>query len=283
MKTAVITDSGSNIYYEDLTIPEDLFVVPLQVIDGDKAYREGVEITIHETYQKIKEGKLLKTSLPLLGDIEAVFREIKDKGYEQIFAVPITSGLSSTIQAMQTVAQDFDIPFDVFDCYTTARVQLECAFKALEMFKTGSSNQEVHLKLRDMADHSITFVVPKDMDHLARGGRLTPLAAKLAGLLKISPILYLNKSTLGKIESYSKVRTMKKALGNVVDYFVEQGVDENYRICVTHVMDLEMGQTMVDLLKEKFHKTDIYLTDLISVVGVHTGIGCVALQYVKVK
>lgn len=283
MKTAVITDSGSNIYYENLEIPADLFVVPLQVIDGETSYREGVDITILDTYEMVKNGKLLKTSLPILGDIEAKFREIKALGYERIFAVPITTGLSSTISAMKTIASQVDIVFDYFDCYTTARVQLECALKAVEMFKEDKEISEIKEVLQDMIDHSVTFVLPTDMDHLARGGRLTPLAAKLAGFLKINPVLYLNEETKGKIESFTKVRTMKKAMKVVSDYFAEHQVDERYRICVAHVLDKVSGEYMLNLLKQRFPKTDIYLTDLISVVGIHTGIGCIAVQYVKVR
>lgn len=283
MKTAVITDSGSNIYYENVTLPEGLFVVPLQVIDGQTSYREGVEITIEDTYQKVKDGKLLKTSLPILGDIEAKFLEIKELGYERIYAVPITTGLSSTLSAMSTVAESLDIEFEAFDCFTTARVQLECALKATQLFSENKTTEEVSAVLRDMADHSVTFVLPIDMDHLARGGRLTPIAAKLAGLLKINPVLYLNKETGGRIESFSKVRTMKRAMNTVIEYFKDKGVNEKYRICVAHVFDKVSGQNLVNLLKETFPKTDIYLTDLISVVGVHTGIGCIALQYVKVS
>lgn len=283
MKTAVVTDSGSNIYYEEIDKPNDLFTVPLQVIDGEKSYREGVEISILDTYNLIKDGKLLKTSLPILGDIEDLFKEIIAQGYDRIFAVPITSGLSSTISAMTTIAQQLDIDFDYFDCYTTARVQLECSLKAVEMFNEGKDIAEVKSVLKDFSDHSVTFVLPVDMNHLARGGRLTPLAAKLAGFLKINPVLYLNEETGGRIESYTKVRTMKRALQTVVDYFESHGVNEQYRICVTHVLDKVNGQALFDMLKEKFPLTDIYLTDLISVVGVHTGIGCLAVQYVKVR
>ena len=45
MKAAVITDSGSDIYTQDVNL-EGLFRVPFQVIDGDKVYLDGETITI---------------------------------------------------------------------------------------------------------------------------------------------------------------------------------------------------------------------------------------------
>ena len=50
-----------------------------------------------------------------------------------------------------------------------------------------------------------------NLDHLKKGGRITPAVAALAGLLKIVPIMKLNYSLGGKIDSFGKVRTAKKA------------------------------------------------------------------------
>ena len=51
-----------------------------------------------------------------------------------------------------------------------------------------------------------TIVIPRDLKSLARGGRLTPLAAKLLKLLRIVPILHLGRSTGGRIDVYDKTR-----------------------------------------------------------------------------
>ncbi len=280
MKVAVVTDSGSNIYHEKVTM-EGLYKVPLQVIDGERGYREGIEITIDETYDMVAQGKMLKTSLPLVGDIVDLFTQLKEKGYQLIFGVPITTGLSSTIPAMVTAAKQVGIDFEYFDCYTTAMVQLECALGARRLFDKGASVELVKERLQEAIDHSVTFVLPTDLMHLSRGGRLAPTAAKIAGFLKINPVLYLNEETQGKIENYHLTRTMKRAQKMALDYFKEKGVGEGFRICVTHVKAIEDGQRFLAMVEEAFPKAEAYLVDLISVVGVHTGIGCVATQFIK--
>lgn len=280
MKVAVLTDSGSNYFGENINY-EHLFCVPLQVIDGTTGYREGLEITSLQTYDLISEGKMLKTSAPLVGDIENMVDHILSLGYDAIFGVNITSGLSSTINTVTMICEQKEVNYDYFDCWTTARVQLECAMKAVDLFTEGKNFEEVKEVLQEMADHSKTYVLPVDMDHLVRGGRLTPLAAKFAGFLKISPILYLNESTVGKNESFKKVRTQKKAFETVIQDMKDEGVNELYRICVTHVKDKQAGQLAYNMIQDVFPGVDIYLVDLVSVVGVHTGVGAVAIQYVK--
>lgn len=280
MKVAVITDSGSNYYSENIR-PEGLFCVSLQVIDADKGYREGQEITPKEVYELLAQGKMLKTSSPLVADVEAVVDDIIEQGYEMVFSVNITTGLSSTIQMVKMVCEQKGIKHDYFDCWTTARAQLECATKALKLFNEGKEIEVVKEELQTMADHSRTFVLPVDMKHLVKGGRITPLAGALAGFLKINPVLYLDEGTKGVNEVYKKVRTQRKAFEIVVSDMLEEGVDESYKICVTHVRDLEAGERMAAMIKEAIPNADYYLTDLVPVVGCHTGVGCVAVQYVK--
>ena len=43
-------------------------------------------------------------------------------------------------------------------------------------------------RLRASAANSGTLIIPDELQHLKRGGRLTPLAAALGGLLKIASI-----------------------------------------------------------------------------------------------
>lgn len=281
-KVAILIDSGSNYFAENIE-SNDIFCTSLQVVDGDKGYREGQEISSIETYHMIKEGKLLKTSSPLVSDVEDLVDSIIEKGYDAIFAVNITSGLSSTISMVSMVCNQKEISYDYFDCFTTARVQLECALRARDLFNQGEDIIEVKKQLQEMIDHSNTYVLPIDLKHLQRGGRLSPTAATVAGLLKIVPILYLNESTGGLIETMKKVRTMKKAIDQSIEDMIEHGVNENYKVCVAHVLDESLGQYVLDLIKERIPGVDIYLTDLVPVVGVHTGLGCIAMQYVKVK
>jgi DegV family protein with EDD domain len=280
MKVAVITDSGSNIYHQDVHM-DGLYAVPLQIIDGEQVYLEGVNITIDATYQLIVDGKLLKTSLPPIGQIEELFDQLKEAGYDLVFGVMISSGLSSTLSAVQTAAARIEMPFDYVDCFSTASNQLHLAMSARQLFDKQTPLDEVKRLLEAAVEDSVTFVVPEDLNHLARGGRITPLAAKLGGFLNIIPILKVAKDTGGKNDAFEKVRTMKKAYEVIINYFKEHKVDENCLICIAHVRNLEKGQQLFDLMREAFPDTEMFLTDLISTVGVHTGLNTVALQYIR--
>ena len=279
MKIAVVTDSGSNIYHQNIQM-EGLFKIPLQITDDNNAYLEGENITIDETYQLLQEKRPLKTSLPPIGRIEELFEELK-KNYDLIFAVPICSGLSGTLSAMVMAAKMVDVPFDYIDCYSTASNELHLAISARKMFDEGMNVDEVKVILEEAAANSVTFVIADDLPHLARNGRVTPFAATIGGLLKIKPVMIVNKESNGRIDVYEKARTMSRAWDVVIEYFKEKGVDENYLICVAHVWSQSECEKFYERIKSNFPTTEMFMVPLISTVGVNTGLGCVACQYIK--
>lgn len=279
MKIAVVTDSGSNIYHEGVVM-DGLFKLPLQITDGVETFLEGENISIDDTYQMLADRKNLMTSLPPLGRIEELFESLKEN-YDRIFAVPICPGLSGTLGAMQSAAQTVGIPFDFIDCYSTASNQLHLAITARNMFDAGKSVKEVRETLQEAAADSVTFVIADDLPHLARNGRVTPLAATIGGLFKIKPVLIVNKATAGKIDVHEKVRTMPRAFDSVIEYFKTMGVDEHHRICVAHVWAEESGRELLGKIQHEFPNSEVYFVPLISTVGVNTGLGCVACQAIR--
>ena len=280
MKIAVVLDSGSGYYNQNLKM-EGLYAVPLQIIVEDEGFRESVEISEDQVNSLMQREKPLRTSLPLLGDIEDLFAQIKADGYDTIFAVAITEGISGTLNAMRLAADASDLNFIPYDCYTTMYIELDCAIAARTLFDKGATVELVKERLDEAVNHSSTFIVPNNLNHLAKGGRLSPLAAKLGGLLRIKPILFLGPSTKGVIDPFDKVRTMSKALSTVIEAMKDKGIDETYTIAVVDVNAPDDLDHTVNLIKETFPTTALRVSQLISTVSVHVGLGTIAFQYMK--
>lgn len=280
MKIAFITDSGTGKDVAALA-RDGIFSVPLQVSYDNKNYHDLEEISLDQIYALMKEGKMLTTSLPSLGKIDDLFQSLKAQGYDTIFAVPICSGLSGTINAMRIAAEDAGLNFDYVDCHVTAVVQEYLIKQAKALSMAGEDIDEIKQELQTVIDSTNTLLLPDDLQHLKRGGRLTPLAATLGGLLKIKPILQINQTTQGKIDVVDKVRTMHKAMDKAIELMKADGVGEGYDITVAHADDEEEAIVLQDKLQTAFPDADHHMIKLVSVVGVHTGRGCQAIQYFK--
>ena len=280
MKIAVITDSGSG-FSKKQANDLGVFYLPLQIMINDDMYLDGETISVTEIYDLLAKGEMPTTSMPPVGIMEEVFHQIKEEGYDEVIAIPLSSGLSSTSSIMQAVAKDLDLNLHIIEIYSTCHIQKYLVQEAVRLVGENRDVNEIVSTLTSCAEDSGSLIIPDDLQHLKRGGRLTPLAAALGGLLKIKPILQLNKGTDGKIDVFDKVRTMSKAMGKVADTVKAQGLDDTYEIAVLHSGSEESGLQLKALVEEAFPGVNVYFGVIGAVIAVHTGLGCVGVQFVR--
>lgn len=280
MKAKVITDSGSGLRKEEAEALGIGFL-PLQVMVDDKQYLDGIDLDVPGLYQILEEGKMPTTSQPPLLLEEELFESYKKDGVTDLIAVNLSSGLSSTNQIIQATANRLGLNVHTLDISTTLFVQRYLALLAQALLDEGKTPEEIIAVLQDEVDHSKGYLIVEDLDHLAAGGRLTPMAAKLGGLLKIKPILKVSKDTEGKVDIYDKVRTFNKALKKAVDQVVSE-LDPNieYDFLLLNGNNDEGIAHTKELLKNALGEDiTIYEEPMYSVIACHTGLGSVGIQY----
>lgn len=279
MKIAIVTDSGCGLSKVDAKA-KNIFYLPLQVVCDDKEYLDGVELSVEQFYDMLREKRNVKTSMPPVGMMLAMIEEIKAKGYEEIIFIPLTAGISSTAQVFIATAEDEGIPCHFVDCYTTLGAQSYLTQCAIELVEQGKNAAEIVELLNASVADSNTMIIPDDLSQLKAGGRLTPMAAALAGLLKIKPILQMNAASNGKIDVYEKVRTMSKSLAKVFSLYTERQLNENHILFVLH-SDAENVEDVCAMVKELFPSVDVRVLYIPPVITAHTGLGCLGLQYIR--
>lgn len=96
MSVRIVTDSSSDITQTEARAL-GITVVPLKVIFDGVEYRDGVDITNEEFYQKLKKSKNLPTTTqPSSMDFQEAFEEASE---DEIVAVLLASQLSGTVQS----------------------------------------------------------------------------------------------------------------------------------------------------------------------------------------
>jgi DegV family protein with EDD domain len=278
MKIAYITDSSSGKSIDDLA-KEQIFSLPLQISDGDSTYFDIEQLTIEQNLELLKQKKVMKTSLPSLGLIDELISNIKQKGFDRIIAVPICRGLSGTSNAIEATCREYNMPLKIVDIYTTDAVQLYLIRYIKKCFEDGLNENLIFENVDKIIDSTQTLILPEDMQHLKRGGRLTPVAATLASLLKITPILEINKKTNGKIDVLDKVRTFNKAIDKTIDKAIIPYIKSNYSITVTHVGCFDRAEIVKAKIKAKLPNIDIHIEQLVTPVSCHTGLDAIAIQF----
>ena len=278
MKVAFVTDSGTGKSIHEYA-EQGIISLPLQISVDDKTYQDMETLNRNDCIRLMKEEKVLATSQPSAGIIEECFESLKDQGVELIIAVPICNGLSGTISTMTAIANSLDIKIICIDTYVTAVVQDYLITNIKKWYDEGKSHLEIQILVEKIINSTNTLLIPETLDQFIRGGRMTPLAAKLGQLLKIIPVLQINKKTAGKVDTLTKVRTFRKALSIAVDEIAKDNPDENTLITIAHVANISEAMNLYHTMTERFPEATIQVIELPNAIAVHTGVGCIAIQY----
>ncbi len=280
MKIAYVTDSGTGRNIEDLA-NDGIFSLPLQVTSDTASFQDMENLSKADCVHLLQEKKVLLTSQPALGLVHDLFAALKEQKFDLIIAVPICNGLSGTLTTMASVAREMELKFISYDTYSTAVLQDYLIHRLKEVYDGGMDGNTANLLAQEIIGSCETIVIPSDLMHMARGGRLTKNAARFASLLRITPVLHLNQQTGGKIDMLDKVISLRRAMKRVVEHLHEKPIDKDWLITIAHVNAIDNAQVLYHMLQEEFPTAAIQIIELCNVVAAHTGLGSLCLQYFK--
>lgn len=280
-KIAILTDSGSGLSLEEAR-RKGIYLIPLVVLIDGKSYNDGLDISTLDVYRALRDKKYPKTSTPLYMSIENLLRTIKQDGFDTVIAIPLSAGLSSTHQSIRLAGDEVGIEVQFVDVYSTCMIQKHVCLLAQELVDQGLDKSSVIESLNRVIKGANTLILPNDLDHLKVGGRLTPLAASLAEMFKIRPILKLNMSTKGKIDVFSKVRTERKALEEAIETLHKTFSGKSCFIYIIHSDAAPRTELTKALLIEKgYEPSRIFINDIAAVIASHTGLDCLGIQFIE--
>ena len=273
LNTAIVLDSTA-----DFPDASDRFVnwrvVPLYVNFGTDSFKDGVELTAREFYERLRTSpQLPTTSQPTPGDFLAAYEELG--AYERILSIHIASKLSGTFQSAGTAAEMLgDGRVRTIDSQSASVAIAMLAHAIQRRLERGTTDEEVDtLVERYLAEHGLLFTVDT-LEFLARGGRIGKAKAFAGQLLNVKPILSIRD---GEVLPVKRVRGNRKAFQEFVDALETNTRDEpGLRVGIAHA---DAPERMIELEKMVRHirpKAQIEMeTSLGAVIGAHAGPGCV--------
>jgi DegV family protein with EDD domain len=113
-----------------------------------------------------------------------------------------------------------------------------------------------------------------------KNGRLSNAQAFMANILKIKPLLEIDKE--GKVVSIEKIRTFKKAVNRVIDKFLEETKDFEVEPFIIHANNPETAAYIREKVLEarpQYKEINDYL--LTPAVGAHSGPKAITIGYLR--
>lgn len=274
----IVSDSSA-LYSKKDGQDRGISIIPLIVnIDGNE-YSEYEDINTKEIVSMIKEGDIPVTSQPSIGEVLNVYDEDEDC---EIINISLADGLSGTYNSACIAKEMAKNPnrIDVINSGTLCGPQKYLVNLAVKLVELGKSKKEIVKEINKLKEETKSFLIPNDFNYLVRGGRLSPIVGKIGGMIKLVPIMTLaeNKKSLIK---YTTKRTFKKAIQEIVEYMIDNGVNSDFKIYVSHACNDELSNIAKNIILENIENADIEINLLGPVFTSQGGPGCVSIQYIK--
>lgn len=277
-KYLIVTDTTSAMNKE-IAAAHGIELISLSVIVDGQEYKDQVDISTEQLYDYLKDGKTPSTSQPNTGYLIEKMEAWQKENYEAIIVVTCSADLSGTNNgfhlAKDTVGLD---NVYIYDSRQVGAPVMDMAIRAKQLADEGKDVDEIFKVLEEKTKHSFSFLYPDNFDQLSRSGRLSPMAARMASMLKIKALLCLDEQ--GKsVDKYSMFRTEVKVLKAITDKFHELGVNaEKYKIYISHADNIVFAKKSKLLLQTTFHGIEVEINNLPAVLTCHGGLACCALH-----
>ena len=277
-KYLIVTDTTSAMNKE-IAAAHGIELISLSVIVDGQEYKDQVDISTEQLYDYLKDGKTPSTSQPNTGYLIEKMEAWQKENYEAIIVVTCSADLSGTNNgfhlAKDTVGLD---NVYIYDSRQVGAPVMDMAIRAKQLADEGKDIDEIFKVLEEKTKHSFSFLYPDNFDQLSRSGRLSPMAARMASMLKIKALLCLDEQ--GKsVDKYSMSRTEVKVLKAITDKFHELGVNaEKYKIYISHANNIVFAKKSKLLLQTAFHGIEVEINNLPAVLTCHGGLACCALH-----
>ncbi|MEA3459195.1 MAG: DegV family protein [Chloroflexota bacterium] len=275
-RIAIVTDSIACIPAE-LIEKYDIHVVPDLVIFGQRAFRDGVDITPKQFYRMLREAETLPTtSVPSIGDFLRVYARLSREA-EAIVSIHVPKELSALFTTAQAAARLIDsVPVHVIDSRTVTMAQGFVVLAAARAAAEGQDLAEVARRVEALIPKVNFFFTLETLEYLQKGGRIGRAAALVGSVLKIKPILYINE---GRIDVLEKVRTKRRAVERMVELMEEKVGSNPVHAAVLHADTLDEADRLKEEVAARFNCRELHLAEVSPVIGVHTGPGLMGVAF----
>lgn len=280
---AVITDTDSSLPAA-VAAHYGIQQVPINIHFGQETFQAAVNLNDAEAFVRIdRDGKLPTTSAPTPGQFAEAYRAAFDAGAEAVLCFCVSAAISGTYNAALTARELLpDRQITVVDSRTLSLGQGYMAIAAAEAVGQGASVEEAIAAAESLRERTHVYAALATLKYLAMSGRVGYLAAGMANLLNIKPILTVRD---GKLDMLEKVRTQHKAWDRVVELTVGSlGGRPIERMGIIHVNAPEKAREFETLLRAQLtFPAEVITAEFTPGLSIHSGTGVVGVVVATAK
>lgn len=282
MSTFVLsTDSCCDCYKKDLD-RYDVKYISLAYIHNGEEHRDNCnsDRDYREFYEFIRGGNLPTTTQLNVMEMEEYLEHLVETTEGDIVHITLSSGLSGTYNNAVAAAKELmernpERKIYIVDSLGATQVQNWLVDRGIADRTKGLSALETYEDLCSCAPRLNVIILPRDLFHLYRGGRVSRASAVVGSMLQIKPLIEFTKS--GKLKVTGKVSGWTKGMRSMVKFALKNAENvERDGVYIAHADAYEDSCEIKAMLQEEA-SADVKIGWIGPIIGTHTGPGTVGL------
>lgn len=251
--------------------------------EGEEREYGNNELPIKEFYDRMRAGGVAKTAAVNVSEFKTIFEEELRQGNDVLY-IGFSSGISNTYNSGRIAAEELQAAYPDRKVLAVDTLAASAGFGlllylAVRKKQEGASIEEAAQYVLDNRLKLCHWFTVNDLQYLKRGGRVSPTAAFVGGVLGIKPVLHVDNE--GHLIPISKVRGRRASLQAMVDQYgklVDPSVSAP--IYISHGDCMADAELLIKMLREQHGAEVEIVADIGSVIGAHSGPGTLALFFV---
>lgn len=273
MVIKIVTDSTADLP-QGLADELGITVIPLYVLFGNKTYRDRMDISEDEFYERLLNSPVHPTtSQPSPQDFASIYRKLC-RNADGIISVHISNKLSGTcnsaLQGKEIAATK--CPIEVIDSEMVSMGLGLIATGAAAIAGSDDDFEQVVEKTKQLISRTHVWALFDTLKYLAMGGRIGKSKVFLGSVLNIKPILVVKD---GEMAPAVQARGRNKGIDLLYGFASKFTTIED--LAVMYTTTLDEAQALVDRMGTIFNRDRIKIARLGSALGVHAGPGALAV------
>lgn len=277
MKRVVVSTSSSSLQY--LNIPHNIRFVPFHIIIDEQDYLDIRDIDTARLAQMIYQNPKLKvqTSPATEQEVFALFEQLHQEGYTEVFFCTISSAISDSHQIFDRLKAKYVGHMNIY-IYDTKTLNINegvLAFEADLMIQEGKPMLEIIKRLDALRQHSLYMLTLSELDFLIKKKRIPATTGFIANLFDIKPIMWVNDD--GMVVPRDKIRKIEKSLYYMAEEAIAYATDKNSFIYITDTATGLFIEELKELLANEYGLHDVPVIPVSTVSLANHGIAGIGL------
>jgi DegV family protein with EDD domain len=178
---------------------------------------------------------------------------------DRVFCITITSNLSGSFNAARLAKEEYEATYPdrkvyVIDSLSAGPELKLLAHRILEMIKSSALYEDICQKVSEYQEKTHLIFCLESLKNLANNGRVSPVVAKIAGVLGIRAVG--KASDVGTLEMLDKVRGEKGAVAKIFERMQEMGY-KGGKVLIDNCCNLPAAKALQELVHTKFPKAQV--------------------------